>query len=198
MLPPGLNFNAVSEKALRANQTARMPRAYWDWQDVLAQNKMGFYPYTPPTTLLYGLRESIRMLNEEGLENVFRRHMRHGQATRAAVQAWGLETVCNVPEDYSGTVTAVFTPEGHDSDQLRKIILENFDMALGAGLSKLQGKAFRIGHLGHFNDLMLVGTLGGVEMGLRLAGVPHRDGGVLAAMEVLAPAAKTAERAKTV
>jgi alanine-glyoxylate transaminase/serine-glyoxylate transaminase/serine-pyruvate transaminase len=187
MLPPGLNFNAVSEKALHANQSARMPRAYWDWQDMLKQNKVGFFPYTPPTNLLYGLRESIRMLNEEGLDNVFRRHNRHAEAIRAAVHAWGLEIVCEAPEEYSSTVTAVFTPEGHNADKLRKVILSNFDMSLGAGLSKLQGKAFRIGHMGSFNDLMLVGTLGGVEMGLRLAGVPHREGGVMAALEQLAP-----------
>ena len=186
MLPPGLCFNAVSEKALRANQTSRMPRAYWDWQDVLKQNEAGFFPYTPPTNLLYGLREAIRMLNEEGLENSFRRHHRHAEATRAAVQAWGLETVCQASGDYSSTVTAVFTPEGHDADNLRKVILNNFDMSLGAGLSKLQRRAFRIGHLGSFNDLMLVGTLGGVEMGLRLAGVPHREGGVMAAIHRLA------------
>ncbi len=189
MLPPGLSFNAVSEKALRANETARMPRAYWDWQDILKQNKTGFYPYTPPTNLLYGLRESLHMLEEEGLENVFRRHDRHAQATRAAVSQWGLEIVCEAPEDYSSTVTAVLTPEGHSADNLRKVILNNFDMSLGAGLGKLLGKAFRIGHLGSFNDLMLVGTLGGVEMGLRLAGVPHREGGVMAALERLAPSA---------
>lgn len=187
MLPPGMNFNAVSEKALRANQSARLPRAYWDWQDVLQQNKSGFFPYTPPTNLLWGLRESIHMLMEEGLENVFRRHQRHAQATRAAVSQWGLEVVCESPSDYSSTVTAVFTPEGHNADHLRKVILENLDMSLGAGLSKLQGKAFRIGHLGHFNDLMLMGTLAGVEMGLRIAGVPHREGGVMAALEHLTP-----------
>ena len=197
MLPPGLSFNAVSEKALRANQNARMPRAYWDWQDILKQNKAGFFPYTPPTNLLYGLRESIHLLKEEGLENVFRRHERHAQATRAAVSRWGLEIVCEAPEEYSSTVTAVFTPEGHNADHLRKVILDNFDMSLGAGLSKLQGKAFRIGHLGSFNDLMLVGTLGGVEMGLRLAGVPHREGGVMAALERLAPSA-TAMEQKTI
>src|SRR5579859_261948 len=193
MLPPGLGLNAVSEKALRANESARMPRSYWDWQDILKQNKDGFYPYTPPTNLLYGLHESIQMLNEEGLANVFRRHDRHADATRAAVRAWGLDIVCERPEDYSSTVTAVFTPEGHNADQLRKIILENFDMSLGAGLSKLQGKVFRIGHLGHLNDLMLAGTLSGVEMGLRLAGVPHRKGGVMAGMERLCPSAKTSE-----
>jgi alanine-glyoxylate transaminase/serine-glyoxylate transaminase/serine-pyruvate transaminase len=193
MLPPGLSFNAISEKALRAHENARMPRAYWDWQEILKQNKAGFFPYTPATNLLYGLRESIHMLNEEGLENVFRRHDRHASATRAAVEAWGLEIVCAAPGDYSSTVTAVLTPAGHNADTLRKVILSNFDMSLGAGLSKLQGKAFRIGHLGSFNDLMLVGTLGGVEMGLRLAGVPHRDGGVMAALERLAPAATAAQ-----
>jgi alanine-glyoxylate transaminase / serine-glyoxylate transaminase / serine-pyruvate transaminase len=187
MLPPGLNFNAVSDKALRAGQSARLPRAYWDWQEMLKQNQAGFFPYTPSTGLLFGLRESLRMLNEEGLENVFLRHHRHAQATRAAVQAWGLEIVCRPPEDYSSTVTAIFTPQGHDADGLRKVILDNFDMSLGAGLGKLQAKAFRIGHLGSFNDLQLIGTLGGVEMGLRLAGVPHRDGGVMAAMDQLAP-----------
>ena len=192
MLPPGLCFNAVSEKALRANENARMARAYWDWQDILKQNKAGFFPYTPPTNLLYGLRESIHMLKEEGLENVFRRHQRHAQATRAAVSRWGLEIVCEAPEEYSSAVTAVLTPEGHNADDLRKVILNNFDMSLGAGLSKWQGKAFRIGHLGSFNDLMLVGTLGGIEMGLRLAGVPHREGGVLAALEQLAPSATAA------
>jgi alanine-glyoxylate transaminase/serine-glyoxylate transaminase/serine-pyruvate transaminase len=194
MLPPGLSFNAVSEKALRANESARMARAYWDWQDILKQNKAGFFPYTPPTNLLYGLRESIHMLEEEGLENVFRRHERHAQATRAAVSRWGLEIVCEAPEEYSSTVTAVFTPEGHNADNLRKIILNNFDMSLGAGLSKLQGRAFRIGHLGSFNDLMLLGTLGGVEMGLRLARVPHREGGVMAALERLAPSAAGMEQ----
>ena len=197
MLPPGMSFNAVSEKALRANETARMPRAYWDWQDILKQNKAGFFPYTPPTNLLYGLRESIHLLKEEGLENVFRRHQRHAEATRAAVSHWGLEIVCEVPEEYSSTVTAVFTPEGQNADHLRKVILNNFDLSLGGGLSKLQGKAFRIGHLGSFNDLMLVGTLGGIEMGLRLAGVPHRQGGVMAALESLAPSA-TAVRPKTI
>lgn len=193
MLPPGLGFNAISEKALRANETARMPRSYWDWRDVLKQNEAGFYPYTPATNLLYGLRESILMLNEEGLEKVFRRHDRLAEAARAAVRAWGLEIVCENPGEYSSTVTAVFTPEGHNADHLRKVILENFDMSLGAGLSKLQGKVFRIGHIGHMNDLMLMGALAGVEMGLRLAGVPHQAGGVVAALERLCPTAKAPE-----
>jgi alanine-glyoxylate transaminase/serine-glyoxylate transaminase/serine-pyruvate transaminase len=192
MLPPGMGFNAVSEKALEANKTARMPRAYWDWQDILGQNKAGFFPYTPPTNMIYGLWESIRMLAEEGLENVFRRHQRHARAARAAVTHWGLEIVCEVPEEYSATITAVFTPEGHNADQLRKVILENFDLSLGAGLAKLQGRVFRIGHLGAFNDLMLLGTLSGVEMGLRLAGVPYREGGVMAALDLLTPRAAAA------
>ncbi|HEV2352448.1 MAG TPA: aminotransferase class V-fold PLP-dependent enzyme [Terriglobia bacterium] len=193
MLPPGLGFNAISEKALRANESARMPRSYWDWREVLKQNETGFFPYTPATNLLYGLRESIHMLNEEGLENVFRRHDRLAEAVRAAVRAWGLGIVCENPGEYSSTVTAVFTPEGHNADHLRKVILDNFDMSLGAGLSKLQGRAFRIGHIGHMNDLMLLGALGGVEMGLRLAGVPHQAGGVMAALEHLGAPAKASQ-----
>jgi alanine-glyoxylate transaminase / serine-glyoxylate transaminase / serine-pyruvate transaminase len=188
MLPPGLSFNAISEKALAASRTAKLPRSYWDWQEMLGPNRNGFFPTTPATTLLYGLKEALDMLQEEGLANVFRRHQRHAEATRTAVRAWGLELVCEDTEAYSSSVTAVFTPAGHDADRLRKIILENFDMSLGAGLSKLSGKVFRIGHLGSFNDLMLAGTLGGVEMGLRLAGVPHQSGGVTAALEYLAPA----------
>jgi alanine-glyoxylate transaminase/serine-glyoxylate transaminase/serine-pyruvate transaminase len=155
---------------------------------MLKQNTAGFFPYTPPTTLLYGLREALIMLHEEGLQNVFARHRRHGEATRAAVQAWGLEIVCERAHEYSDTVTAVFMPTGHDADQLRKLILEKFDMSLGTGLGKLQGKVFRIGHLGSFNDLMLAGTLAGVEMGLALADVPHRKGGVLAALDSLVSA----------
>jgi alanine-glyoxylate transaminase/serine-glyoxylate transaminase/serine-pyruvate transaminase len=185
MLPPGLSFNAVSEKALAANKTAKMHRYYWDWQEMLTPNRQGFFPYTPATNLLYGLREAITMLNEEGLQNVFARHARHGEATRAAIQAWELEIVCENPAEYSNSSTAVFMPEGHDADRLRQVILENFDMSLGAGLSRLARRVFRIGHLGHFNDLMLMGTLAGVEMGLRLAGVPHNNGGVAAAMNSL-------------
>lgn len=185
MLPPGLSFNAVSEKALAANKAAKMHRYYWDWQEMLTPNRQGFFPYTPATNLLYGLREALSMLHEEGLNNVFARHARHGEATRAAVRAWGLEIVCQRQEEYSNSLTAVFMPEGHDADQLRKLILENFDMSLGAGLSKLARRVFRIGHLGHFNDLMLMGTLSGVEMGLRLAGVPYKPGGVAAAMNSL-------------
>jgi alanine-glyoxylate transaminase / serine-glyoxylate transaminase / serine-pyruvate transaminase len=193
MVPPGLSFNAISEKALAASKKSKLAKSYWDWEPILQNNRSGFFPYTPATNLLFALREALHMLQEEGLPNVFRRHVRYGEATRAAVRAWGLEIVCEDPQEYSHVMTAVFTPEGHDADQLRKIILEHFDMSLGAGLGKLAGKAFRIGHLGSFNDLMLAGTLSGVEMGLRLAGVPHHDGGVMAALDSLTPrAAKTA------
>ena len=196
MVPPGLGFNAISEKALAANQNARLPRSYWDWQEMLKHNQNGFFPFTPATNLLFALREALKMMREEGLANIFRRHARHGEATRAAVRAWELEIVCEEPLEYSNSMTAVFTPEGHDADRLRKIILENFDMSLGAGLGKLAGKAFRIGHLGSFNDLMLAGTLSGVEMGLRLAGIPHKEGGVMAALDSLTPAARMSEPAK--
>ncbi|HKD47821.1 MAG TPA: aminotransferase class V-fold PLP-dependent enzyme [Rhizomicrobium sp.] len=185
MLPPGLSFNAISEKALAANTTAKLPRYYWDWQEMLKPNRQGFFPYTPATNLLWGLREALLMLNEEGLANVFRRHQRHAEATRAAVEAWGLEIVCEDAQEYSNSLTGVFMPEGQNADRLRQVILENFDMSLGAGLSKLAGKVFRIGHLGHFNDLMLAGTLSGVEMGLLMAGVPHKAGGVAAALASL-------------
>jgi len=185
MLPPGLGLNAVSQKALAASKSARLPRSYWDWEPMLKDNQAGFFPYTPATNLLYGLREALHMLFEEGLENVFARHDRHAEATRRAVQAWGLEVVCLNPEEYSSSLTAVMMPEGHDADRLRKIILERFDMSLGTGLGKLKGRIFRIGHLGDFNDLMLAGTLGGVEMGLHIAGVPFTRGGVSAALDFL-------------
>jgi alanine-glyoxylate transaminase/serine-glyoxylate transaminase/serine-pyruvate transaminase len=185
MLPPGLGFNAVSEKALTVAKANPGMRSYWDWQDVIAINKAGTWPYTPATNLLFGLREAIKMLEEEGLENVFARHKRHGAATRAAMKVWGLETQCQDPQAHSSALTGVVMPEGHDADHFRKVVLENFDMALGTGLNKVKGRLFRIGHIGHFNDLMLMGTLSGVEMGLDLAKVPHRSGGVLAAMEVL-------------
>jgi alanine-glyoxylate transaminase / serine-glyoxylate transaminase / serine-pyruvate transaminase len=185
MLPPGLSFNAISEKALAANKTAKMGRYYWDWQEMLKPNRAGFFPYTPATNLLWGLREALAMLDEEGLNNVFRRHERHAGATRAAVRAWGLEVWCEEPKEYSSSLTAVLLPAGHDADKLRQIILEHFDMSLGTGLSRLAGKIFRIGHLGHFNDLMLAGTLSGVEMGLRLANVPHKPGGISAALTSL-------------
>ena len=172
MLPPGLGFNAISEKALNANKLARLHRSYWDWQDMLKANRSGFFTYTPATTLLYGLREALRMLHEEGLPNVFLRHERHANATRGAVRAWGLEILCEDPREYSNEIMAVLMPEGHDADRLRAIILESFDMSLGACLSKLAGKVFRIGHLGSFNDLMLAGTLSGIEMGLQLQACP--------------------------
>jgi alanine-glyoxylate transaminase/serine-glyoxylate transaminase/serine-pyruvate transaminase len=189
MLPPGLAFNGVSEKALAAHAKAQLPNAYWNWSDMLAANKNGFFPYTPATNLLYGLNEAIAMLLEEGLPNVFVRHTRHGAATRRAVEAWGLEVLCRDPKEYSGSLTAVLMPDGHDADALRKTILDVFDMSLGTGLGRLAGKVFRIGHLGHFNDLMLAGTLAGVEMGLALAGVPHRAGGTQAALDHLVGAA---------
>jgi alanine-glyoxylate transaminase/serine-glyoxylate transaminase/serine-pyruvate transaminase len=186
MLPPGLSFNAVNEKALQAAKSARLPRAYWNWEEMLASNQTGFFPYTPATNLLYGLREALDMLQEEGLDNVFARHARHAEATRRAVRAWGLEILCLDPGEYSNSLTALVMPEGYDADHVRKVILERFDMSLGAGLGKLKGQVFRIGHLGHFNDLMLAGTLCGVEMGMAVAGVPIRKGGVQAALDYLA------------
>ena len=185
MLPPGLSFNALSDKAVAAQKTARLPRSYWAWDEMVASNEKGFFPYTPATNLLYGLREAIRMLEEEGLANVFARHDRHAEATRRAAQAWGLEVLCAVPEEYSSSLTALVMPAGHDADKLRAAILDRFDMSLGMGLGRLAGKVFRIGHLGDFNDLTLMGTLAGVEMGLELAGVPHRKGGARAAMDHL-------------
>ncbi len=186
MLPPGLGFNAVSDKALAAGKTAKMTRSYWDWEAMGETGRTGFFPYTPATNLLFGLREALRMLlDEEGLEAVFRRHDRHAEATRRAVNAWGLEVLCADPREYSSSLTAVVMPDGFDADRVREIILDGFDMSLGTGLGKLRGKIFRIGHLGHFNDLMLCGTLCGVEMGLHRAGIPHRGGGVAAALEFL-------------
>ena len=185
MLPPGLGFNAVSKKALAASKANPSMRSYWDWHEVIAINEQGSWPYTPATNLLMGLKEAIAMLEEEGLDNVFARHKRHGAATRAAAKAWGLDILCQDPQAYSPALTAVMMPEGHDADRFRKIVLENFDMSLGTGLAKVKGKIFRVGHIGHFNDLMLMGTLAGIEMGLDLAKVPHRGGGVVAAMEVL-------------
>jgi len=185
MLPPGLGLNAVSGKALEASKSAKLPRSYWDWEAMIRDNKMGFFPYTPATNLLYGLREALRMLLEEGLDRVFARHLRHAEATRRAVRAWGLEILCLNPEEYSPALTTVVMPEGHDADALRKVVLERFDMSLGTGLGRLKGKVFRIGHLGDFNDLMLAGTLCGVEMGLSLAGIPYSKGGVAAALDFL-------------
>ena len=196
MLPPGLSFNALSDKALAASKTAKLPRSYWDWSEMLGPNDKGFFPYTPATNLLYGLREAISMLEDEGLENVFARHDRHAEATRRAAVAWGLEVLCAVPEEYSSSLTALVMPAGHDADKLRAAILEHFDMSLGMGLGRLAGKVFRIGHLGDFNDLTLMGTLAGVEMGLEIAGVPHRKGGVRAAMDCLAGHARPKAAAK--
>ncbi len=186
MLPPGLSFNAISAKALSAARTSTMPRAYWNWEEMIASGRAGYFPYTPATNLLYGLREALAMLEEEGLENVFARHQRHAEATRRAVRAWGLEVLATNPAEFSASLTAVLLPPGHDADRVRGAILENFDMSLGTGLGKLAGKVFRIGHLGDFNDLALVGTLAGVEMGLELAGVPVKREGVRAAMAYLA------------
>ena len=196
MLPPGLSFNCVGEKALAASRSATLPKSYWGWEDMLASNKSGFFPYTPATNLLYGLREALRMLREEGLQNVFARHARHAEATRRAVRAWGLEIVCAVPAEYSNSLTAVIMPQGHDADALRKVILEAYDMSLGTGLGRLAGRIFRIGHLGDFNDLALIGTLAGVEMGLSLAGVPHRKGGAQAAMDYLGECARHGDARK--
>jgi alanine-glyoxylate transaminase/serine-glyoxylate transaminase/serine-pyruvate transaminase len=190
MLPPGLSFNAVSAKALRASKTARLPRSFWSWDEMTTANEKGYFPYTPATNLLYGLREALHMLEEEGLANVFARHDRHAEATRRAVRAWNLEILCQDPAEYSSSLTAVMMPAGHDADAFRKAVLQAFDMSLGQGLSKLSGKIFRIGHLGDFNDLTLAGTLAGVEMGQELAGVPHRKGGVQAAMDYLASEAR--------
>ena len=190
MLPPGLSFNALSDKAIAASKSARLPKSYWAWDDILESNKNGFWPYTPSTNLLYGLSEACDMLLEEGLGKVFARHARFAQATRCAVGAWGLEVFCANPAAHSSSLTAVLMPEGHNADVFRKVVLDHFDMSLGTGLSKLAGKVFRIGHLGYFNDLTLMGTLAGVEMGLALAGVPYRPGGVDAAMGDLVDAAR--------
>src|SRR6187401_2932057 len=196
MLPPGLSFNALSAKALAASKNAKLPRSFWDWGEMIASNKDGYFPYTPATNLLYGLREALKMLlEEEGLDNVFARHQRHAEATRRAVRAWGLEVLAKNPAEYSASLTAVLMPAGHDADRVRKIILENFDMSLGTGLGKLAGKVFRIGHLGDFNDLMLAGTLAGCEMGLELAGAPIKREGVQAALQYLADCRRSPARA---
>jgi alanine-glyoxylate transaminase/serine-glyoxylate transaminase/serine-pyruvate transaminase len=190
MLPPGLGLNAISEKALAASHSAAMARSYWDWQDMLGTNKSGFFPYTPATNLLYGLREAINMLLEEGLSNVFARHDRHAEATRRAVKAWGLELLCKNPSEYSSSLTAMMVPQGYDADELREQILKCFNMSLGTGLGKVKGRVFRIGHLGDFNDVTLAGTLSGVEMGLALSGIPFRANGVSVALEYLVDEAR--------
>jgi alanine-glyoxylate transaminase/serine-glyoxylate transaminase/serine-pyruvate transaminase len=189
MLPPGLSFNAIGAKALAAAANAKLPRSYWDWRPMLATNATGFFPYTPGTNLLYGLDAALAMLLEEGLERVFARHDRLAEATRRAVRAWGLEIQCAEPRHYSASLTAVRLPAGHSANALRAVILEKFNMSLGNGLGQLNDIVFRIGHLGDFSDLMLVGTLGGVEMGLSVTGVPHRPGGVQAALDYLAGSA---------
>jgi alanine-glyoxylate transaminase / serine-glyoxylate transaminase / serine-pyruvate transaminase len=186
MLPPGMGYNAISEKALAAAESARLPRAYWDWRPMIRDNAAGFFTTTPAINLLFGLREAVRMLEDEGLTQVFARHRRLAEATRRAVRAWGLELLCASPAEYSSALTAVVMPDGHDADAFRKVVLDRFDMSLGAGLGKLKGRIFRIGHLGDFNDLMLAGTLSGVEMGLAAAGVPFTRGGVTAALDYLA------------
>jgi alanine-glyoxylate transaminase/serine-glyoxylate transaminase/serine-pyruvate transaminase len=186
MLPPGLGLNAISDKALTASNSARLPKSYWDWEPMIKDNQSGFFPYTPSTNLLYGLRESLSMLLEEGLENVFARHRRLAEATRRAVRAWGLEILCVNPEEYSHSLTAVLMPTGYNADELREIILKKFNMSLGTGLGKLKGRIFRIGHLGDFNELMLAGTLSAIEMGLALANVPFSKGGVTEALDYLA------------
>jgi alanine-glyoxylate transaminase/serine-glyoxylate transaminase/serine-pyruvate transaminase len=185
MLPPGLGLNAISAKALDAANSAKLPRSFWDWEAMLAANKIGFFPYTPATNLLYGLQEAITMLEEEGLANVFARHDRHAAATRRAVQAWGFEVLCADPAEYSSSLTAVMMPDGYDADTLLDLILKEFDMCLGIGLGKVKGKIFRIGHLGNFNDLMLAGTVAGLEMGFSLAGIPFSKGGSAAALDYL-------------
>lgn len=185
MLPPGLSFNAVSDKALKASKAARFPRSFWDWEEMIAINAKGYFPYTPATNLLQGLKVALDMLEEEGLPQVFARHDRAAEATRRAVRHWGFETVCAKASDYSSSLTAVFLPEGHSADNLRKIILERSNMSLGNGLGRLADRVFRIGHLGDFHDLMVTGTLSGVEMGLAVAGIPHKPGGVQAAMNFL-------------
>ena len=195
MLPPGLSFTAVSDKALAATKTAKLPRCYFSWDDMLANNANGFFPYTPATGLLYGLAEAIDMINEEGLENVFTRHERLAEATRRAVKGWGLEIQCRDPKYYSPAVTAVIMPEGHNADAFRKLVLDTFNMSLGTGLNKIAGKVFRIGHLGDTNELTVMGALTGVEMGLEIAGVPHKKGGVAAAMNYLSETMKSEKMA---
>ena len=185
MLPPGLSFNAISDKALTASKTASLPKSYWDWGAMLDANAKNVFPYTPATNLLYGLKEALSMLAEEGLQNVFGRHQRHGKAARIAVDQWGLEVLAKDPREYSGSLTAVMMPDGHDADRLRKLILERFDLSLGNGLGQLQGRVFRIGHLGWFNDLMLAGTLSGIEMGLKAFGLNPKSSGVAAALDFL-------------
>ena len=183
MLPPGMSFNAVSDKALAANKTSKLPKSFFAWDEMLNMNKVGFFPYTPATQMLQGLAVSIDMLHEEGLDNVFARHERMAEATRRAVKAWGLETICRDPKYYSPTITAILLPEGHDADAFRALALDNFNISYGASFGRFAGKMFRIGHLGDINEAMMIGALGATEMALALAGIPHKKGGVQAAMD---------------
>ncbi len=195
MLPPGMSFNAIGPKALAASENARLPKSFFAWDDMIAANQTGFFPYTPATNMLHGLSESLDMLHEEGLDNVFARHDRHAEATRRAVRAWGLEILCRDPKYYSPTITGVLLPEGHDADVFRELALDRFDISFGTSFGKFTGKYFRIGHLGDTNDLTILGALASVEMTLALAGVPHRKGGVQAAMDYLISAARAPSRA---
>jgi alanine-glyoxylate transaminase/serine-glyoxylate transaminase/serine-pyruvate transaminase len=194
MLPPGMSFNAVSDKALAAAKTSNLPKSFFSWEDMLAMNKIGFFPYTPATNMLQGLAVGIEMLHEEGLENVFARHERLAEATRRAVRAWGLEIMCRDAKYYSPTITAVMLPQGHDADAFRNLALEHFNISYGASFGPYAGKYFRIGHLGDVNDLMLMGALAGTEMALALAGIPHKKGGAQAAMDYLVSAHGSAAR----
>ena len=196
MLPPGLSFNAVSDKAIAASRQAKLPRSYWAWDEMIAMSRQGYFPYTPATNLLFGLHEALDMLLAEGLPNVFARHDRHAEATRRAARAWGLEVLCRNPAEYSSSLTAILVPDGHDADAFRRETLARYDLSLGTGLGRLAGRVFRIGHLGFFNDLTLAGTLCGVEMGLAVARVPHRPGGVAAALAFLAGATGVAQQDK--
>jgi alanine-glyoxylate transaminase / serine-glyoxylate transaminase / serine-pyruvate transaminase len=188
MLPPGMSFNAVSDKALAASKTSTLPKSFWGWDDMIAMNKTGFFPYTPATQILHGLAVAIEMLHEEGLDNLFARHHRLAQATRRAAKAWGLDIVCRDPKYYSPSLTAILLPDGHDADALRALALEHFNISYGAGFGPFKGKMFRIGHLGDTNDTMLMGALAATEMALSLAGIPHKKGGVQAAMDCLVAA----------
>lgn len=188
MLPAGMSFNAISQKALDASKTARLPKCYWQWDDMLSANQNGFFPYTPATNLLYALEEALNIIDEQGLDNIIARHKRHAEATRRAVQAWGLELVCADPREYSSSLTTIFVPEGYSANALRAQILEHFDLSLGTGLARLADRVFRIGHLGDLNDLTLIGAISGVEMGMKVAGIPHNAGGTQAAMDFLAGA----------
>jgi len=195
MLPPGMSFNAVSDKALTAARTAKLPKSFWAWDDMLNMNKIGFFPYTPATQMLHGLKESITMLHEEGIENVFARHDRLAEATRRAVRAWGLQILCREPQYYSPTVTAVMMPEGHDADAFRNLALESFNISYGTSFGRYAGKYFRIGHLGDINDGYLMGALATTEMALALAGIPYKKGGVQAALDYLVSAHASPTRA---